>query len=457
MKYSSLFVIPAKAGIPFIFLFFFLFSSSFAQAAAPIQQVVSSQGVRAWLIEDYTLPLISMSFSFRGGVEMDPQEKQGLSTLTAALLTQGAGPYDAKTFQDRLASSSIQLSFGAGRDEMAGALKTLRSTRGEAFSLLSLALTQPRFDKSDFTRLRDQQSTSVRFRLSNPSWQARYALFSFLFEGHPYSFRSLGSASSLSLISLEDVKIFAKERLAKENLLIAVVGAISKKELVRRLDAVFGDLPEKAGGPDLPLVAWPKETKTICLKREGAQTNIFFGGPMLSRQDPDWYAALIANYILGGGGFESRLMKAVRERGGMSYGISTFLASMDKVSMIAGSVATDTAVAAETLALVKKVWHDFYENGASAEEIAAAKSYLIGSWPLNMTSTDSMASTLLSLQQEELGPDYRDKRESFLKNVTRVDIKRVIKKYFNPAMLSFATVGGTKKLSCDLLQDEAKE
>ncbi len=440
-----------------IAFFILLFSFSLAQAAAPIQRVISPQGIEAWLIEDHTLPLISMSFSFRGGVEMDSQEKQGLATLMAGLLTQGAGPYDAKIFQDKLAASSIQLSFGAGRDEIGGALKTLRSTRGEAFSLLSLALTQPRFEKADFLRLRDQQRTSSRFRLSDPSWQSRYALFSYIFKGHPYQFRSLGSGATLSAIRLDDVSAFAKERLSQENLLISVVGAISKKELSRQLDAVFGNLPEKTGGPVLPLATWPFETKTICLERESAQTTLFFSGPMLLRQDPDWYAAAVANYILGGGGFESRLMQAVRERGGMSYGISTFLAPMDWASMIAGSVATDRAKAGETLALVKKVWHNFYEKGASVAEIEAAKAYLIGSWPLNMTSTDSMAATLLSMRQEKLGMDYREKREAFLQKVTQADVNRVIKKYFNPSRLSFAAVGGIENLSCDILQDEAKE
>ena len=441
----------------FKYIFFcFLFISFPAHAFPAIQEVVSDKGIKAWLIEDHKLPLVAMDFSFKGGVEMDAEDKQGLAVLTTNLLTQGAGSYDARAFQNRLAAKSIALSFNAGRDYIVGSLKTLTKNKDEAFSLLALTLQKPRFDKEDFSRLLEQQKIGVKFQVIDPSWQARYALYSYLYEGHPYGYRSQGQLSTLRNLTSQDSKELIRKAFTKDKLLVTVAGDISAKNLATALDKIFGALPESAVDKDIDDITWPA-SQTICVSRQGAQTDLFFAAPMVDQKNSDWYAAQLANYILGGGGFESRLMQAVRAQNGMTYGISTGLASMDKDSLIMGSFSVANDQTAEAIYLLKSVWKHFYQKGITSTELQKAKDYLIGSWPLYMTSRSSVSGTLLALRQEAWGTDYLQKRKEFFERVTVDDMNRVIRNYFDPSSLNIAAVGAVETLSCDQTRPLAGE
>ncbi len=423
----------------------------------PIQEVTSPRGIKAWLVYDNKLPVIAMRFAFRGGVEQDPVDKQGLATLTTALLTQGAGPYDAEAFQQKLADESIQLDISAGRDSLTGAVKTLRSSRATAFSLLHLALTKPRFDTEAIERARSQQLTALRFQLGKPEWQARQALFAAIYKGHPYSMRRLGTTKTLASLTREDIKDFAARHLARDNLLIAVTGDITPEELAKELDRIFGNLPARAKLTPVMEAAWPEKTALLLIPRDGTQTDMLFTRPVLKRADPDWYAAEIANYILGAGGFSSRLMHVVRDKEGLTYGISTGLAAMDSASMLVGNAATDNAKAGKAWELVQKVWNDFYTKGATENEIIAAKDFLTGSLPLSMTSTDAIASVLLGIQLDRLGIDYLDRRNALIRQVSMDDVNRVIRRWFDPASLTLSMAGEPEGLTPTMTLEAAKE
>lgn len=442
----------------FFFASLLFFSFGHAACAAPtIKEIVSPSGLTAWLVEDRTLPLVAMRFSFNGGVETDAKDKQGLASLTATLMTQGAGPYDAKTFQDKLAAASIHLGFGAGRDFFQGDMTFLRAEKEEAFRLLSLALTQPHFSEEALERAKNAQSAAARFQLADPEWQTRRALFDFVFARHPYGFRALGSSKSLKTIAREDIAAFARQSFSRDNVRIVIVGAITADETAKALDRVFGGLPAKQIRTEMDSVVWPTHPQTVCVPRKGGQTDFFFAAPMMRRSDPDWYAALVANYLLGGGGFESRLMHAVREQGGMTYGISTSLMPMEKASMIAGGFSVQGDEAIKALATMRRVWQDFYENGATFQEVEAAKAYLMGAMETRLTSRASVADMLLDVREKELGLDYFEKRKKLLQAVSADDVMRVLSAWFDPSRLSFAAVGATQALACDAVKQEAEE
>jgi zinc protease len=442
----------------FLALILFLALCATAQAVAPrVEEVTSPGGITAWLVRDSKLPLIALRFAFKGGVEQDPEDKQGLAMLTASLLTEGAGAYDADAFQQKLADQSIQLNITAGRDAITGEMKTLRATRAKAFSLLRLALLKPRFDAEAVERARGQQLTALRFGLGNPSWQARYALFSHLFAGHPYDRRSLGSTKTLQSLTRDDIRDFAARHFARDNLVVAVTGDIAPEELAKELDGLFGALPARAQLTPVAETVWPEKTETILIPREGTQTEMLFALPMPKRDDPDWYAAEIANYILGGGGFSSRLMHAVRDEKGLTYGINTSLAPMDHAALLVGKAATDNAKAGEAWNLAQQVWRGFYEQGASDDEINAAKDYLTGALPLEMTSTDAIASVLLDMQLQHLGRDYLDRRDALIRHVSAEDVRRVIKRWFDPARLNLAVVGEPEGIAPNVTQEQVRE
>lgn len=447
-----------KRAASFFLLFCaFVFSWPALAATPSVIEVTSAKGIKAWLVQDKKLPLISVRFAFRGGVETDPADKQGLAVLTAGLLTQGAGPYDDQAFQEKLAALSIEMDISATRDAIVGGVKTLSANEGEAFRLLSLALTKPRFDEAVLERAKGQQKTAVTMQLAKPSWQARYALYSQMFGEHPYGYRSLGTRDSLSPLTQADAFSFSRAHLAQDNLWIAVVGDITSDALRLRLDEVFAALPAKAEADAIPPVVFEPPPTTILTRREGTQTTIAFASPMLFRADPDWHAAQVANYILGGGGFNARLMKAVRAKEGLTYGIATSLAPMEKASLLMGGFDVDNAKAGAALDLLQAVWRDYYDNGPHENEVAAAKAYLKGSAPLSLTSTDEIAATLLAMQKEGLGIDYLNRHDALVDAVTQGDVLRVIRRWFDPAGLCFSLVGSPANVSPTIAQDLVKE
>ncbi len=409
--------------------------------ALKIEEVQSKGGIKAWLVHDDKLPLISMQFAFRGGVEQDPAGKEGLATLTMDLLTQGAGAYDAVAFQDALAGSSIRMNFDAGRDFLSGAIKTLVSTRAKAFELLHAALTAPRFDADALERVRGQMIAENKSQMDDPAWQARYALYEQVFGDHPYGKRSLGSLATLAGLTADDARAFAQKHLAKDNLIVAVAGAISPDELAVVLDEVFGALPAKATLTPVADFGWVDPPPVILARRAGTQTNMFFARPAPRRSNPDWFASEVANYILGGGGFSARLMQTVREKEGLTYGIGTDLASMDHGALLVGMAATDDPKAGRAYELTRAVWQDLFDKGPTDAEVDAAKAYLIGSMPLRLTTTSAIASALVGLQVEYLPPDYFEKKKEALAAVTPDDVRRVLKAWYNPAQAAWAFVG----------------
>ncbi len=413
-----------------------------AALALDIQEVVAPKtGVKAWLVEEHKLPIISLQLSFQGGGEQDPADKQGLATLATNLLTRGAGPYDGATFQNRLSSRSIEMDFDAGRDEITGGVKCLSEDKAEALELLHLALTSPRFDTAEVERLRAQQLSAIRVKFSDPSWQARYALLSYLYANHPYSNRILGTPKTLQAIAQRDLRDFAEKRLALDNVIIAVAGDITPEELATALDGIFQGLPERASLKRISDVPESKEAAAILVRRDGTQTDILFGSTGPKRQDADYYASEVVNYILGGGSFASRLMQELRDKRGLTYGISTGLAPSDHAGLLIGSAAVDNSKAAEALSLIRETMKTFHEEGPTDPEIRAAKDYLTGAKPLALTSTNKIAALLVEMQRESLGRDYLERYSQIVRNVTKADIDRVIERYFNPDKFSFVMVG----------------
>ncbi|MDE2030542.1 MAG: insulinase family protein, partial [Alphaproteobacteria bacterium] len=348
--------------------------------AVDVEEVTAPKsGVTAWLVEDHKLPVLSMRFAWRGGSEQDPVAKQGLASLTMDALAEGAGPYDAAQFQHELANHSISLGFEAGRDMVDGGLKCLSADKAKAFSLLHLALTDPHFAKKDIERLRARQLAGIRQEIGDPGWQARYALFSEIFADHPYGERHLGSTQTLAAITLPDIRAFAHQHLARDNLIVTVAGDITPTALASALDKVFGGLPGHAQLRPIPDIDVPGGLPPELVRRAGTQTEFLFAMPGPKRDNPDWYAAEIANYILGGGGFSSRLMHEVRVERGLTYGIATALAPSDHNGMIVGQAAVDNPKAGAALETIRATMERFYDGGATIKEIAAAKDYLTGS------------------------------------------------------------------------------
>jgi zinc protease len=412
-----------------------------ARADIDIQSVTSPGGISAWLVEDSTIPLIAMNFSFAGGAAADPDDKAGLANLLSGMLDEGAGDLDSAEFQLRLDELSVRMSFTAQRDHFRGSLQTLSQTRDEAFELLKLALTEPRFDAEPLERIRRQILLGILQDAEDPGEIANRAFMGTLFGDHPYGRATKGTAETVSAIQADDLEQLRQRLFAREGLNIAVVGDIDAETLKRLLDKTFGALALASGVPEVPETTAAEGPLVKVIERNIPQSVIRFGHGGIKRDDPDFIPAFMVNSILGGGGFGSRLMQEVRERRGLVYSVFSSLQPMQRAGMLFGGAGTMNERAGETIAVVREELKRMAEEGPSQQELEEAQTFLTGSYPLNFDSNSKIASQLLAIQQEELGIDYVNRRNDLIEAVTLDDLRRVAKRLIDAEGLIFTVVG----------------
>jgi len=409
--------------------------------AVEVERVVSDSGIEAWLIRDHSNPITTLKLSFRGGAALDPDGKEGLAHFVASTLDEGSGNMNSNAFQKALDDRSITLSFNAGRDSFRGTLRTLNQHRDDAFKYLRLALTSPRFDDTPLTRIRAQIVSGIKQSEEDPSHLANQEMFEMAFAGHPYARPTLGTVNSLMSVTPDDMRQFVATRLVRENLIIGVVGDIDPATLKTYLDETFAALPNPASSWALAKTT-PQLTGAVkVIDLDVGQSAIQFGQPGIARSSPDFYTAYVLNYILGGGGFVSRLYEEVREKRGLAYSVYTYLMPLDASAAVMGGAGTANERVAETLDTVRDVWKKFAEEGPTQDELNDAKTYLTGAYPLRFTSSSAISDMLVGIQEEGLGIDYIENRNRFIDAVTLTDAKRVAASLFQPKNLSFVIAG----------------
>lgn len=419
----------------------FLLFRPLPAGAVDIQEVTSESGVTAWLVEDHNNPVISVRIAFEGGAALDPKGKAGLARMVASLLDEGAGEMDSQAFRAALEERSINLSFSAGEDGLYGTLQTLTENREKAFELMGLAVTAPRFDPEPVSRIRSQILSSLARDLSDPGTIARRSFYALVFPDHPYGVPSDGYPESIEAIDREDLASFVADRLARDRLLIGVAGDITPEELKPLLDSAFATLPASAKPFEIPEADVAGAGEIGVHEMNVPQSSVVFGHSGLKRSDPDYYAASIVNYILGGGSFASRLFEEIRDKRGLAYSVYTYLRTLDHAGMVMGGIGTANARVKDSLEVIREEWRRLAEEGPSAEEVENAKTYLTGSFPLNLTSTDSIASLLVGVQIEDLGIDYINRRNDLIEAVSLEDARRVAAELLRPDQLSVVVVG----------------
>jgi zinc protease len=414
--------------------------------AMPIQEVVAASGVTAWLVEDHTLPVVTLRFSFRGGAAFDPPGKRGTAWMAGALLDEGAGPYDTIIYHQLLADLAGELRFSVGQDSFGGSLRTLKRNLKETTELLRLALTEPQFAPEAVERVRAEMIGQLSRQARNPRSLSGRLWMRDAFEDHPYGSSTEGTEKSVAAITRNDLAGFVAAAVRRDGLTIGAVGDLTPAELCDVIDKVFGELP--VGDPAALLAdTKPADSGALVISRAAVpQSVVTFGQAGPKRSDPDWYAAYVLNDILGGGGFRGRLMKEIRDKRGLAYGVSTSLMPFRHAGLLLGSVASANDRVAESVALVRQEWLRMRDHGPTQAELDDAKAYLIGSFPLTLDSTQHIASVLVQMQEDKLGIDYLDRRAELIGSVTLDQARALARRLFDPAKLSFAIVGDPQNL-----------
>jgi zinc protease len=409
------------------------------QFRLPIQRVAAN-GLTAWLVEDHSVPVVSLAWSWDGGAALDPAGREGAAGLAASLLTEGAGDMPAIAFTDALRDNGISLGFSADNDGFDGGFRCLLDTLPEAERLARLAMTVPRFDSAAVERLRARAIAGARQSLETPRGQAGRGFWAAAFPAHPVGRSPSGSAESLAAITIQEMRAILGQQLRRDGLTIAAAGAIRPDDLAALLERLFGTLPAGAP-PALPVLPGFTHFGQQVIGLDSPQSLAVFGHGAIGPQDQDFEAAQIMLRILGGGGFSSRLTESVRVKRGLTYGIGVGLNTGFGGGVLIGSVASDNAKIAEALAVTREEWARMAADGPTEAEMVEAVAFMTGSLPLQFTDSRRIANTLLGMQQNKRPLDWLDGRSDRLRAITRNDAARVARRLLRPQALSVTVAG----------------
>lgn len=414
--------------------------------AVTIEEVKSAKGITAWLVEDHSVPVVAMNAGFRGGYALDPVGKRGLANLTVNLLDEGAGDLDSTAYQSKLEDLAAQLTFNSGPDMISVRLRSLAGNLAPSLDLVRLALTQPRFDPAPVARVRADALDEIASLQRQPVPIASQLWWKTAFPDHPYGLFARGTPASVNAITLDDMHRFVRDRFAKDNLIIGVVGDITPAQLKPLLDSTFGALPDHAAPDTVPEATAQTSNAVKVVALPIPQSVVVFGQPGIKRNDPDWYAALLDLNILSAGGLASRVALEVREQRGLAYSVSASLDPLQHAGVILGQVGSQNAHVAETIDVIRNTWRRMHDSGPTAKELADSKTYITGSFPLGLDSTARIAAVLISIQFDHLGIDYLSRRDALIDKVTMADAKRVAKRLLSPDNMLFVVVGQPENL-----------
>ena len=411
-----------------------------AWAEINIKEVTSPGGITAWLVEEPSIPFVAMELRFRGGTSLDADGKRGATNLMVGLLEEGAGDLDAQGFARESEALATQLGYDSHADAVSISARFLTENRDEALALLRLSLVEPTFPEVAVERVRGQVLSGLRSDLKDPDKIAGKRLNALTYGDHPYATAGEGTIESVSALSRDDLVAAHKGALAKDRLYVGVVGDVTAEELGPMLDTLLGDLPESGAAlPEPAEVSFAGGVDVVDF--DTPQSVALFAQPGMHRDDEDFFAAYVLNVVLGGGGFESRLMTEVREKRGLTYGVYSYLVLRDLADVYMGSVSSANNRIAESISVIRDEWAKMAAEGATEEEVKKAKALLTGSYPLRFDGNGSIASIMVGMQVDGMPMDYIVNRNAYVDAVTVDDVKRVAKELLDPETLTFVVVG----------------
>lgn len=410
------------------------------RAEIDILEVQSPGGINAWLVEEQSIPFVALELRFKGGASLDLPGKRGATYLMTALLEEGAADLDARAYAEEVESLAASFEFDVSDDAVSISARFLTENQDAALALLRDALTRPRFDQDAIDRVRAQIVSGIRSDLQDPDTIVGREFDRMVFGDHPYGSAIEGTEDSVAALVQDDLIAAHKGALARDRVYVSAAGDISAEELAALLDKLLADLPE-TGVSQAPDVAVVTDAGVTVVPFDVPQSVAIFGHEGIARDDPDFFTAYVLNEILGGGGFEARLMQEVREKRGLTYGIYSYLVPKDHAALYLGRVSSANDRIAEAIEVIRDEWVKMAEVGVTEEELASAKTYLTGAYPLRFDGNGRIANILVGMQMDDLTPDYVTTRNAKVEAITLDDVKRVAARILKPEALRFVVVG----------------
>lgn len=411
-----------------------------ARAEIDIIEVTSPGDINAWVVEEPSIPFVALEIRFIGGASLDRPGKRGAVNLMTGLIEEGSGDMTAQEFQTAREALAANFGFRASDDTLSISASFLTENQDQAIALLRQALNAPTFEQDALDRVRAQVLSGIASDAKDPDSIASAAFNAAAFGDHPYGSPIDGTVESVTALTRDDIVQAYRDAITRDQLYVAVVGDITADTVGPMLDDLLGDLP--ATGASQPVdVPFGLDGGVTVIDYDTPQSVALFGHAGMKRDDPDFFAAYIMNHVLGAGGFESRLMTEVREKRGLTYGISTFLVPKFHAEMMLGSVASSNATIAEAISVTRSEWARMADVGLTAQELATAKTYLTGEYPLRFDGNSAIANIMVGMQTIGLPPDYVINRNDYIEAVTLEDVNRVAAELLQPDALHFVVVG----------------
>lgn len=407
--------------------------------AIEIKRMTLSSGATLLVSEQHQLPMVTMAIAFDAGSRRDPKGKEGLAELTANSLIQGPKGLTVDQFNQKVDFMGSSVSLSAGQDYAEAGLTSLKRYQNETLHLLAEVLQQPALRDSDILRKRDEQVASIKAGEEQPGYVASVTFRRLLFGDTPYGHPTEGSSESVAKLTPRDVRSFYQEHYKLGRAVIAVVGDVSTVEIIEIITTLEKELNGLSG--TVPLLPSPPQAVVApglhpkLIDRNVAQANLILGFGGIARSNRDYYRCQVMNYILGGGGFASRLMKVVRSKAGLAYSVGSgfnpglFPGSFEVVLQTKNQSANDA------IRLVIEQMREMQEHPVSDAEIESARKFLIGSFPLKLDRQSQIAGFMLQIELYGLGLDYADRYPNLIQAVTIEDVQRMAKQYLHPDSL----------------------
>ncbi len=414
-----------------VFLSCILVSLS-AHAATKVQEVTGGDGQKAFLIEDHSLPVVTVRIEFTdSGAAYDPKGREGLAYFAMQMLNEGAGDMDSLAFNRALEDHAIRFSSDAGEDNTAVSLQSISEFRENAFDLLSLALNKPRFDAGAVERVRQALLSEIKRVQEDPTYIASLSWKELAFPSHPYRNPRIGTLESVSAVKHEDLEQFQSRMMACSKKNVAVVGDIGAEEVKKLLLQLF---PSSKCTSSIAAVSNVNiaqgNGKPAMIKAPFPQTVVQAGLPAVKRNDPDYYALVVLNHIFGGDIFSSRLGEEIRNKRGFAYYADSEADELAHANYISVHFATRGEQAENALRVFLGEQDKMRDKGVTQSELDSAKRYLTGSFPLSIDNQGALTEYLIQMQRYHLGIDYLEKRNGYINAVTLPQVNALAGKLF---------------------------
>ena len=416
-----------------------------AHATLPIEQWQTTSGARVLFVETHDLPMLDIAVDFPAGSSRDAPEKSGVASLTLALMRSGAGAYGEDEISERLASVGADLSGRFDVDRAGYGLRTLSSARerNEALGLLRLVLQKPTFPQKTFEREQQRTLAGLREAETRPEILADREFRHLLYGDHPYSQRGSGEVETVAKIRREDLVEFYRGYFAARDAVVSIIGDLTRSEAGAIAEQLTTGLNRNSQMlPVLPPVASLQAAKTSRITHPATQAHILVGQPGIKRMDPDYFPLFLGNYILGGGGFASRLNDEIRQKRGYAYSTYSYFNPLALEGPFQIAVQTKKETAEDALKVARDTLAKFVAEGPTPEELDAAKQNIIGGFPLRIDSNKKILDYLSIIGFYRLPLTYLDDFPAQIERLTLDQIKDAWRRRIHPERMATVVVAG---------------